>query len=102
MFKPLNGLKSKPFKFIYGKQSSNTVPQEKKEEENVKKELWEREYIYVFMYTYILSTGICLLYTDYLHLFISCDCYITAHSPLARLFHKNQHFYSHSFTFFLS
>lgn len=53
MFKPLNGLiKSKPFKFIYGKQSSITVPQEKKEQENVKKELWGKG-IYLCFYVLI-------------------------------------------------
>lgn len=55
----------------------------------LKENFGETEYIYVSVYTYILSTGIWLLYTDYLHLFIFCDCYITAHSPLAPLFHKN-------------
>lgn len=74
MFKPLNGLiKSKPFKFIYGRQIYNTVPKEKKEQEMFKENFGEREYIYVYMYTYILSTGICLLYIDYLHFFIYCD-----------------------------
>lgn len=68
----------------------------------LKENFGETEYIYVSVHTYILSTGIWLLYTDYLHLFIFCDCYITAHSPLAPLFHKNQHVYSHSFIFFLS
>lgn len=46
--------------------SSNTVPKEKKEQ-RILKENFEMEYIYVSVHTYILSTGIWLLYTDYLH-----------------------------------
>ena len=64
MFKPLNGsIKSKPFKFIYGNQSSNTVPREKKEEENVKRELWgKRIYLCFSVYLYFKRRDLSTIY----------------------------------------